>query len=195
MALFPSSLCLMYISLQSQRLYSIFFQRWLWVLLSPLPLKRPHRMPRKNGPLPSCPFAYNSFPPPHCPLLCSPSPRHPNFALEGILDFREVRPCHRCHFFLWGRLTEILGPVGQKKLKKARDSFGHLRELLARLTSLGLTSAKMESGWGGPLAPLCNQGKASGEVGGVRVFVGGWVVFLGGAFFLVILRPLIKDSK
>lgn len=23
-----------------------------------------------------------------------PSPSHPNFAFEGILDFREVRPCH-----------------------------------------------------------------------------------------------------
>ena len=48
-------------------------------------------------------------------------------------------------FFLYGRLIEIMGSLGERKLRKDRDSFGHLKDLLTRLSRLGLTNKKTES--------------------------------------------------
>lgn len=58
-----------------------------------------------------------------------------------------------------------MGPVGERKPKKERDSFGYLRELLRSLTRLWLTNNKK---WKAAdvvlLDPLCTQGKATMDV-------------------------------
>lgn len=101
-------------------------------------------MLRRTGQSPSCPFAYNSFPPPCCPLRYFPSPNHPNFTLKASLTSEKLEHVTNV-FFLYGRLTEIMGPLGDRKLRKDRDSFGHLSDLLTRLSRLGLTNEKTES--------------------------------------------------
>lgn len=82
---------------QLKKSETAFFKRCLWILLSSLQ-EVPQNAQKEWASLQlslCLQFLPSSL------LSCSllPSPRHPSFAFEGILDLREVRPCHGCPFF------------------------------------------------------------------------------------------------
>ena len=98
--------------------------------------------------LPSSPLSLRHF----------PSPATQTSLLKASLTSEKLQHVTDV-FFLYGRLIEIMGSLGERKLRKDRDSFGHLKDLLTRLSRLGLTNKKTESSWGRSTSPFLLSGK------------------------------------
>lgn len=113
---------------------------------------------RKNRPILPLSLCLQFLPFSPLSLRHFPSPTTQTSLLKASLTSEKLQHVTNV-FFLYGRLIEIMGSLGERKLRKDRDSSGHLKDLSTRLSRLGLTNEKMEGSWGRSTSPFLLSGK------------------------------------